>query len=31
MIAPGGGWGSNTDPYAMARHADNQWRLHLRT
>ncbi len=25
MIAPGGGWGSNTDPYAMTATADNQW------
>lgn len=29
MIAPGGGWGSNTDPYAMAATADNQWSLHV--
>ena len=28
MMAPGGGWGSNTDPYAMAATADNQWGLH---
>src|SRR3972149_4411678 len=28
MIAPGGAWGSNTDPYAMARAADNPWGLH---
>ena len=27
MIAPGGGWGSNTDPYAMAAAAGNQWHL----
>src|SRR4029077_3856057 len=25
MIAPGGGWGSNTDPYAMSATPDNQW------
>jgi hypothetical protein len=25
MIAPGGGMGSNTDPYATARTADNDW------
>jgi hypothetical protein len=25
MIAPGGGWGSNTDPYAMTATSDNQW------
>jgi hypothetical protein len=25
MIAPGGGWGSNTDPYAVTKTADNQW------
>ena len=29
MIAPGGGWGSNTDPYAMAATADNQWGHHV--
>ena len=29
MIAPGGGWGSNTDPYAMAATADNQWAHHV--
>ena len=29
MIAPGGGWGSNTDPYAMAPTADNQWGHHV--
>jgi hypothetical protein len=29
MVAPGGGWGSNTDPYAMAAAADNQWSLHV--
>jgi hypothetical protein len=28
MIAPGGATGSNTDPYAMAPTADNQWGLH---
>ena len=27
MIAPGGAWGSNTDPYAMSAAADNQWHL----
>lgn len=27
MMAPGGGWGSNTDPYAMSATADNQWHL----
>jgi hypothetical protein len=27
MIAPGGAWGSNTDPYAMAAAAGNQWHL----
>jgi hypothetical protein len=25
MVAPGGAWGSNTDPYATAKAADNQW------
>ena len=25
MIAPGGAWGSNTDPYATKETADNQW------
>ena len=25
MIAPGGGWGSNTDPYAMKETPDNDW------
>ena len=29
MIAPGGGWASNTDPYAMAATADNHWGLHV--
>src|SRR3954470_21252698 len=28
MIAPGGEWGSNTDPFAMEKTADNQWTLH---
>jgi hypothetical protein len=28
MIAAGGGWGSNTDPYAMKEAAGNQWALH---
>jgi hypothetical protein len=27
MLAPGGGWGSNTDPYAMKATADNQWHM----
>src|SRR5262245_56376350 len=27
MIAPGGGWGSNTDPYAMSETPANQWHL----
>jgi hypothetical protein len=25
MIAPGGAWGSNTDPYATKRTAENEW------
>lgn len=25
MLAPGGGWGSNTDPYAMKETPDNHW------
>lgn len=25
MLAPGGGWGSNTDPYAMMEAPDNHW------
>lgn len=25
MLAPGGAWGSNTDPFATAETADNQW------
>jgi hypothetical protein len=25
MLAPGGGWGSNTDPYATKETPDNQW------
>jgi hypothetical protein len=25
MIAPGGAWGSNTDPYATERTAENEW------
>jgi len=29
MLAPGGGWGSNTDPYAMAATADNHWGHHV--
>lgn len=28
MIAGNGAWGSNTDPYAMAATADNQWGFH---
>lgn len=28
MLAPGGGWASNTDPYAMAEAPGNQWGLH---
>jgi hypothetical protein len=28
MLAPGGGWASNTDPYAMEAKADNHWGLH---
>jgi hypothetical protein len=28
MIAPGGGWGSNSEPYAMTKTADNQWGHH---
>ena len=28
MTAPGGAWGSNTDPYAMSKASDNQWGLH---
>ena len=28
MIAPGGAWGSNADPYAMAATPGNQWSLH---
>src|ERR1051326_6423899 len=28
MTAPGGAWGSNTDPYAMAEAPGNQWGLH---
>jgi hypothetical protein len=28
MIASGGGWGSNTDPYAMKQTADNHWGHH---
>ena len=28
MIAPGGGWASNTDPYAMSEKPDNHWGLH---
>src|SRR5512132_732054 len=28
MTAPGGGWGSNTDPYAMKQTMDNHWGHH---
>lgn len=28
MIAPGGGYGSNTDPYAMKQTPDNHWGHH---
>jgi hypothetical protein len=28
MMASGGAWGSNTDPYAMTRSADNHWGHH---
>ena len=28
MLAPGGGWGSNSDPYAMKEASDNHWGLH---
>jgi hypothetical protein len=28
MIAAGGGWGSNSDPYAMKQTSDNQWGFH---
>jgi hypothetical protein len=28
MMAPGGGWASNTDPFAMKETADNQWSQH---
>jgi len=28
MVAPGGGWASNTDPYAMKQTADNHWGHH---
>jgi hypothetical protein len=28
MIASGGAWGSNTDPFAMTETADNQWSHH---
>jgi hypothetical protein len=29
MMASGGAWGSNTDPYAMAETKDNQWGHHM--
>jgi hypothetical protein len=29
MLAPGGGWGSNTDPYATAATTDNHWGHHV--
>jgi hypothetical protein len=28
MLAPGGAWGSNTDPYAMTETPDNHWGHH---
>src|SRR6185295_2245997 len=28
MSAAGGGWGSNTDPYAMTEMAGNHWAFH---
>lgn len=28
MVAPDGGWASNTDPYAMKQTADNHWAHH---
>src|SRR4029077_9939781 len=28
MIAPGGVWGSNSDPYGMMEMPDNHWALH---
>jgi len=28
MLAPGGAWGSNTDPYAMKETVDNHWGHH---
>jgi hypothetical protein len=28
MLAPGGGWASNNDPYAMTEAPGNQWGLH---
>jgi hypothetical protein len=28
MTAAGGGWGSNTDPYAMTEKPDNHWGYH---
>jgi hypothetical protein len=28
MMAPGGAWGSNTDPYATVKAADNHWGHH---
>jgi hypothetical protein len=28
MLAPGGAWGSNTDPYAMKETSDNHWGHH---
>lgn len=28
MIAPGGAWGSNNDPYGMTKTATNQWSFH---
>ncbi len=31
MTAPGGAWGSNSDPYAMSKTPDNQWGSILHT
>ena len=28
MLAPGGGWASNSDPYAMTESSDNHWSHH---
>ena len=29
MLAPGGGWGSNSDPFAMKETPDNHWGHHM--